>query len=617
MRILDRFIDKWIDDNNLPSVLELGRYAMSADGLVDLTPSCYKTKEGQRIQQELLDVINKDKHDVFEKIAEQVKLGNFSAVPLLQGIKSGLHFGSFENDLEEKLHHIEAIFHAPYSKLTRAVEKVPVSRAKRISNKSNQYLAAHTEDWLHKSLVGFHPSRILTEEIVSNEDVYENQLLIAFVTRAARYLERRLSHTMDISLFLHDYNVLMEKNVSESGWFKRVHRELELAGEVYDEKGSNYKNGISDFDVVGATHRRLKKLRNSLLKLRQFELYFNVDQRKVSSIQLHDTNVLINHQHYRHLKNLWLLLLKEEQASSMEEHAKTDAYIVDNIRMYGLSLVNYVISNAKYLGYSVKGNDTQWIGTHANRPSLSLIYDSNGIINLTIGHELIKFVVTCSIPSMDTEIAKGTYILAYDNSEAVINSTNRQIIPVSLKDVSSAERIAYIIQSVMLSQYVAKLHKKHPFCSVLIPYRSVIESYLDCIKIDDDNFTYIFLKHPNLNVNCSQLEKIITSEMPFKNRSRMEQKDIVEKAKLFVEDYFEKAIVLDEHLRCFDTQCNRPISSHTTDCLNYIKCPCGSVVDSTDYEKVIYYKDSSYSKEEMGMDYIELNMNDYDTDYAN
>ncbi len=609
--VFDRILGKRIDNNDLPSLIELGRYAVCPDELTDLTTRNFKVKEGQRIQQELLDPVNKDKHDVFEKIAQQVTAGNFTAIPLLQGIKTGLHFGDFENELEEKLHHIEAIFHAPYSKLTRAIEKVPVSRAKRISNKSNQYLAAHTEDWLHKSLVSFHPSRILTEEIVLNEDVYENQLLIAFVSRAAHYLERRLSHTMDISHFLQDYNVLMEKFINESGWFKRVRRELDLAGKVYDESGNNYQKGTSDMDIVGATYRRLQKLRDSLLRLRQFDLYYEVDQRKVNSIQYHDTNVLVNHQHYRYLKSLWLELMKKEQQASEDVHSKSDTYIIDNIRKYGLALINYVIVNNEYLGYSVDGSDSQWIGKRKDSPIISLEYDKNGIINLQIGEETIRFVVMCSVPSADTHIPTGTYIIAYNNSDMPINNYGPQIIPVSLKDVESAERIAYIIRGFMLKQYVDKLHSSYAFPSVLSLFQNEIEHYIGCIQVDSISFTYKFFKYPNLDVDKFKIVKLVSLNSNFKNKGRYEQKDIIDKLEHFIDEYASRALELAVHLKCFDLQCKLPYSEREVDNLNYLKCSCGAIIDSTNLSRVIYYNDKSYSKEEMGMDYIEFDYNSF------
>ena len=298
MQIIDRYTGKILNDSNLPGDIELGRYAISMGSTYkELTSKSYKVQEGQRIHQELLDDVNKDKHNIFEIISESVENGDFRSIPLLQGIKNGLEFGDFATQMEEDFKHIEAIFHAPYSKLNRTIEKVPVSRAKRISNRSNQYLAAHTEDWLHKGLVSFRPSRILTEEIISDENVFENQLVIALVTRAAHHLERKLRYTRDITEFLIEYSKLIEKHEkSEDCWYKKVRRELSLAGKVYDEQSGNYKAANADIQIVTSTMKRLKKLRDSLLKLRQYDLFYNVPARLkyLKSLQSELANIVEN-----------------------------------------------------------------------------------------------------------------------------------------------------------------------------------------------------------------------------------------------------------------------------------------------------------------------------------
>lgn len=94
MQIIDRYTGKILNDSNLPGDIELGRYAISMGSTYkELTSKSYKVQEGQRIHQELLDDVNKDKHNIFEIISESVENGDFRSIPLLQGIKNGLEFG--------------------------------------------------------------------------------------------------------------------------------------------------------------------------------------------------------------------------------------------------------------------------------------------------------------------------------------------------------------------------------------------------------------------------------------------------------------------------------------------------------------------------------------------
>lgn len=620
MQIIDRYTGKFLSESNLPGDIELGRYAISVDSTYkELTSNSYKVREGQRIHQELLDDVNKDKHNIFEIISESVENGDFKSIPLLQGIKTGLEFGDFATKLEEDFMHIEAIFHAPYSKLNRTIEKVPVSKAKRISNRSNQYLAAHTEDWLHKGLVSFRPSRILTEEIISDENVFENQLLIALVTRAAQLLERKLRYTRDISQFLIEYAKLIEKHEKSTDcWYKRVKRELSLAGKVYDEQSGNYKATNDDIQIVTSTMKRLKKLRDSLLKLRQYDLFYNVDQRLVKSVQYHDTNVLINDKHYRYLKKLWILLLKEENTNPEDNKANTDEFVINNVRNYGVSLINYAVKDKEYLGYDVYGNDKQWQAQRKNCPDMSLSLDATGIIKVTVGSVEFRFIVTCDLPylSENQHLPENTYIIAYDNSDAdddyirtPVNSDN--IIPVSLRDITCVERIAIIFRKEMLKQYVNNtLFKSYSIPRILLPYYEGLANFIKCIKIEIKESGFIFINYPVVDFNKNKWREVVLNSEEFKEKGRMEQKKINDALDTFISNYELYAMRLCDNLRCFDPDCSLQINNWQCDTLSYIVCSCGYVLDSSNRNHIVFYKkDSSFSSEDMGMDYLELDFN--------
>lgn len=618
MQIVDRYTEKILNDSNLPNHIELGRYAIIVDEkYTELTPNTYKVKESQRIHQEFLDDVNKDKHDVLAIISDSVEKGDFNSVPLLQGIKNGLEFGVFANKLEEYLIHIEAIFHAPYSKLNRTVEKVPVSKAKRISNRSNQYLAAHTEDWLHKGLVSFRPSRILSEEIISDENVFENQLLIALVTRAAQFLERKLRHTQDISAFLNEYAKLMGKYEKSVGWYKRIRRELSLAGKVYDEQSGNYKTD-KDIQTVTSTIRRLRKLRDSLTKLRQYDLFYNVDPRLVKSVQYHDTNVLINDKHYRYLKELWSLLLKEENDNDEENKASADESIINNVRNYGISLINYAVKDKEYLGYKINGTDFNWIANRRNCPKMSLSLDSKSVIRLKIGDSELRFIVSCGLPflSEGQHLPDKTFIIAYDDNDAgddYIRTSvgSDSVIPVSLKDITCVERIAHILRKEMLMQYVKNtLFRSYDIPRILTPYYEILSRYVDCIEVSTEEQRYRFVKYPVIDFDRNNWCDVVLDSDDFKDRGRNEQMRISDSLNSFIDDYERRANDLIRDLRCFEPDCSLQISSRQCNDLSYIVCSsCGCVIDSTDHNHIkFYHKDSNFSPDEMGMDFLEVNI---------
>lgn len=67
---------------------------------------------------------------------------------------------------------------------------------------------------------------------------------------------------------------------------------------------------------------------------------------------------------------------------------------------------------------------------------------------------------------------------------------------------------------------------------------------------------------------------------------------------------------LRDKLKCFDPDCSLQINSWQCDSLSYIICSCGYVLDSSDHSHIVFYKkDSPFSPEEMGMDYLAINLN--------
>ena len=88
MTVFDRYTDAFIKEKDLPDSIELGRFAI-VNGVAynELTGRTYKPVEGQRIVQELLDPVNRDKHEVLQLISEELELNQFASKPLIQGIK--------------------------------------------------------------------------------------------------------------------------------------------------------------------------------------------------------------------------------------------------------------------------------------------------------------------------------------------------------------------------------------------------------------------------------------------------------------------------------------------------------------------------------------------------
>lgn len=147
MQIFDRLRLVTIDEKSLPNHIDLGRFFV-VDSKEDITNRVINVGSDKFIDQELLDSKNRNLQDLlcyFLASTQSIERDNFSIVPLMQSVKEKLFLNDFETLLESKLFHLEEIFRQPHNLLQRTIEKVNVSRAKRIPAKSYQNLSSHTQ----------------------------------------------------------------------------------------------------------------------------------------------------------------------------------------------------------------------------------------------------------------------------------------------------------------------------------------------------------------------------------------------------------------------------------------------------------------------------------------
>ena len=78
--------------------------------------------------------------------------------------------------IDEYLHHLQEVCRHPILYLTQEVERLPVSRARRIPPLATEYLAAHPEDWHYRKLQSVVPKRILALIADDEVDIYENRV---------------------------------------------------------------------------------------------------------------------------------------------------------------------------------------------------------------------------------------------------------------------------------------------------------------------------------------------------------------------------------------------------------------------------------------------------------
>lgn len=611
MQLYDRYISKIVSDKDLPENIDFGRYCLiDNNSISELTYSNFHTNK--LIKQELLLDKNKSLQDVFVDInidIEKSKPDSFDVVPLIRRIKNKLGLNEFERLLIEKIFHIEEIFRQPHYMLDREIEKVNVSRAKRIPAKSYQYLASHTEDWIHKSIVSFKPSRILNEELEINFDIYENQISITLVERCLVYLNSRLKEIQDIKSFLIEYEKLLGNRKDDRGWYKKIERNLRLIGVVYEDE--NYNSKSNDGSILSKTEEVLNQLNKRLLLLRSSELFDVVNKRVGKTISLRNTNVLVNHKHYRYVKTLWVELEKVKPEKSDNEKVEFEQSVYNGVVSYGRSLIAYVLKD--YLDYEIIGTYQTLNCKHLFYPGLTLSTERTGEIKITIDKTEIKLIIIANEPELEEKLTKhllkdSTYIFYYSESTTLSNSHAVHINPI---DPDSAERVASFIKGILLKNYVSKLNIKYPFSHSLLEYLHCFQ--IKFIEFNKTNFTFSYKTYPEYDLKYDDILKCLDSDSNFKNRITRMERDSLSKtvAQFVIETNKCSSILRNEFLYCFN--CYEKQSIHTVSNLNYIKCAhCKTLLDITNLKSIrIKNTEPKYSELQQidwGMDYIEIDL---------
>lgn len=606
MKVYDRFNGNLLDIDKLPEQIDLGRFVNPMTN-EDITNRIINVGTKRIIRQEILENDNKSLQSLFcqfYQFVTKAETDSFDVKPIIQSVKSKLFLNKFENLLEEKLFHIEEIFRQPHYILQRTIEKVNVSRAKRIPAKSYQNLASHTEDWLHKSIVNFKPHRILTEELDLLYDVYENQVAIALIERCLLYLNSRIKEVHDITEFLKDYSKILSDRDDSRGWYQKIERNLTLIGDVYEDQ--NYHQNTDRSNVLAQTQAKLLAMQRRLKALQSTAIYNEVNKRVVQSLMsegdVRPTNVIANHKHYRYVRELWLELNTEDKEQSEKERKKYEQTVIEGIRCYTKALIAYIVKTV--LGYKIVGNYVSWIAASDYYCQISMD-ERNGVIYLSIGKNEIRFVTVANDTkeSADSIMQKGLYILSLGNSKR-----EGRIINISPYDADSVERVGRIIKEYILREFLASINTTFDYPQMLKNF----VKYINCqYIIFNPNYSYSFKGIPQSDISDSDVVRQLEADNQFNRRSRPDRDAIRLKMKNLVTEININAGKVLSLIKCQNIDCHLNIHKQEAKQLEYLQCSCGFVLDSTDGHVIYKNKDTRFealSPADWGMDYVEFDI---------
>lgn len=247
-------------------------------------------------------------------------------------------------DLEINRHgpHLLEVCRRPHSILDAVVEPTLASRAKRIPPRAVHYLAGHSEDWHRRTVMSVVPRRVLAQRVDERLDVYENRVVARLVDEILDYFRERLADLRDLRDMLTD---VADFSGALSAQHRVARRLSELWGEGFGEE--------NDLDRVRHLELVLLDQRRRIAGLRDCALYRAVPRKADVGAELRHTNVLLDHQHYRRVAELWRAAV-QGQASDATRQDEYDAW-QSLMRAFDTFCLMLVVASVHRLGFKVPG----------------------------------------------------------------------------------------------------------------------------------------------------------------------------------------------------------------------------------------------------------------------
>ena len=118
--------------------------------------------------------------------------------PLVPEIEQKISIQPLEVTTKQNLGHIEEVCHHPRTYLKLETERLPVSRAQRISPHATEFLAAHTEDWERRTFRSIVPKQVLCMVREELWDIYENKVTVRLIDNLLEYIRRRIQQVQTL-----------------------------------------------------------------------------------------------------------------------------------------------------------------------------------------------------------------------------------------------------------------------------------------------------------------------------------------------------------------------------------------------------------------------------------
>ena len=315
----------------------------------------------------------------------------------------------FEYTLGKMMQHLQSVAAAPVLDLNREELKLPVSRVKRFSSRAVSELSCHSEDWLRRTFTSVIPNRLLAEIQSDQWDTYENRLMVTLCRDIEHYLEKRLREINQLKNACEEIQAIYDGSISVANplrdrFMKRIDSYF---------RGRNRNNEESSLEE---TKEKLEALLRMLKRLRNRELFKRVTAKgRIDNI--HMTNLLQNHPHYRYLMILHRALIAEtgDVVPTVEEFESNQRCLVEGVAAYVECCCRASLSE---IGFKELGKHGFQYVTKSLRVSVRR-EGSDIVLKESLGNRSLRFVALPTSPDdyYDKEKTDGSTIIAYPSGD--------------------------------------------------------------------------------------------------------------------------------------------------------------------------------------------------------
>jgi len=315
--------------------------------------------------------------------------------PVMRNLDTRARLQPFDKDIARGLGYLHRVCTRPRLHLKSEEERVPTSRARRLNSHATTFLAAHTEDWEARTVLGVRPKRLLANIIEDQWDIYENRVAVRLVDLLLRDVVERISEVQDV-LNLYQ-RVIHEMSASPEGTHWRRNRLYQLWGLQLEDT----EQGRS---TAEKTLIELERIRRALLSLKDSPLYRAIPPRAQVPTELRRTNILLNDPSYREVAWLWRRRAhwKRPRKESPKQQLARQRLLHQGVEAYGILLVCRAL---KQLGFTSptggaprRGRDPLPLESQGAHLELDWRQDGTWVLQEPGGAVSLRFVSLAAAP---------------------------------------------------------------------------------------------------------------------------------------------------------------------------------------------------------------------------